>query len=102
MMNFKQFLNESKSTTINECYRIGMLSPKMDFSVSGGIWFSEKEIDVINFHITMDVHKIREFRCKLVFKNLKIYSRFWESSNGYLSDVQKNNYNIVMFFCHMF
>jgi len=97
MKNFKTFLNESQPIIINESYRIGILSQQMDFSRSGGIWFSEKEIDVINFHISMGANKEREtnpvYKCRLTFQNPKIYSRFWEGTNGYLSDVDKFKHN---------
>lgn len=105
MKNYTTYLIESKSTIIDECYRIGILSPKYDFSKSGGIWFSEKEIDVINFHISMDAHKIREsspvYKCKLTFNNPKIYYRFWNGHDSYLSDVDNFRYSRLNLMNHL-
>jgi hypothetical protein len=93
MLNFKSFLNESNLTVINECYRIGELSPQMDFHDAGGIWFSEKEIDVINYHITRKEYEKRKtntvYKCELTFQNPKYFVRFWEGENSYLTDVRE-------------
>jgi len=91
MLNFKSFLNESNLTIIDECYRIGELSPQMDFYDAGGIWFSEKEIDVINYHISRKEYEKRKtntvYKCKLTFQNPKYFVRFWEGKSSYLNDV---------------
>lgn len=94
MLNFKSFLNESNLTIIKECYRIGELSPQMDFHDAGGMWFSEKEIDVINYHITRKEFKKRKtntvYKCKLTFQNPKYYVRFWWGGiSSYLNDVRE-------------